>query len=133
MMRFLSVSLAVLAALPVLAQEAGIALPSGRVVSFHDVVHGAQGPGGLTVRFRFIEADLAEVLDITPYEELEADMHFLCETYALGRISNIGPQPRSVIISISDRPVEFGAQDPDATQVFEAYRPEDGGCAWEEF
>ena len=120
-------------AAPALATAADLDLPSGRTVSFHDVIHGAPGPGGLTVRFRFIEADLRSVIDTTPYDELEADMHYLCENYALERISNIGPQPSSVMISISDRPVEFGAQDPDVAQVFEAYRPEDGACIWEGF
>ena len=120
-------------AAPAIAAAEDLDLPSGRTVSFHDVVHGAPGPGGLTVRFRFIEADLRAVVDATPYDELEADMHYLCESYALERISNIGPQPSSVMISISDRPVEFGAQDPDVAQVFEAYRPEDGACIWEGF
>lgn len=120
-------------AAPIFAAAESLDLPSGRTVSFHDVVHGAPGPGGLTVRFRFIEADLRQVIDTTPYDALETDMHYLCETFALERISNIGPQPSSVMISISDRPVEFGAQDPDVAQVFEAYRPEDGACIWEGF
>lgn len=121
-----------LAACPAVAEDA-LALPSGRAVTFLDVIQGAPGPGGLTVRFRFLEADLAQVLDATPYAELEADMHHLCESFALARISNIGPQPSTVMISISDRPVEFGAPDPEATQVFEAYRPQDGACIWEGF
>ncbi len=41
--------------------------------------------------------------------------------------------PAQIFISISDRPVEFGTKDPDAAQVFEAYRPEDGTCIWEGF
>lgn len=106
-------------------------LPSGREVAFHDVVWGQPGPTGLAVRFRFLEADLGTAVDTTPYESLEADMHFLCEDFALGRISNTGPQPATVMISISDRPVEFGAPDPEAVQVFEAYRPDDGTCIWE--
>lgn len=118
-------------ATPVLAEGAGIALPSGREVAFHDVVWGEPGPMGLTVRFRFLEPDLGAVLAATPYEELEADMVFLCESFALGRISNIGPQPSTVMVSISDRPVDFGEPNPDATQVFEAYRPENGACLWE--
>lgn len=112
-------------------QAGAIALPSGRAVSFHDVIQNEPGPTGLTVRFRFVEADLAEVLDVTPYEELEADMRYLCESYALGRISNTGPRPTGVVISISDRPVEFGAPDPDVAQVFEVYRPDGAACVWE--
>lgn len=127
-------ALALLITAPALAEGAGgIALPSGREVAFHDVIWGEVGPGGLTVRFRFLEADLAAVVDATPYDELEADMQFLCQDYALARIANTGPQPATIMVSISDRPVDFGAPDPAATQVFEAYRSEDGICIWEGF
>lgn len=134
MMTFPRFALALpLLTLPAFAAGSDLGLPSGRSVTFHDVIHGAPGPGGLTVRFRFIETDLRDVIDTTPYDELEADMHYLCETYALDRIPNIGPQPATVMISIADRPTEFGAQDPGVVQVFEAYRPEEGACLWEGF
>ena len=124
-------SFAALAA-PALA-EGAVALPSGRAVSFHDVIWGEPGPAGLTVRFRFLEPDLAAVIEATPYDTLEADMRALCETFALPRIANTGPQPSQIVVSISDRPVTFGEADPDATQVFEAYRPEGDTCIWEPF
>ena len=120
------VALALLAALPVAAQPAEIALPSGRIVTFHDVIEGEE-----VLRYRFIEPDLAMVVDVIGYEVLEADMRFLCETFALDLIE--GGMPTQIFISIADRPVAFGAPDPEATQVFEAYRPEDGTCVWEEF
>lgn len=110
-----------------------IALPSGRSVTFHDVIWGEPGPEGLTVRFRFLEPGLAEVIAATPYDELEADMRALCESYAIGRIANIGPQPAQIIVSISDRPVTFGEADPEAAQIFEAYRRDGETCIWEPF
>ena len=113
--------------------DGGIALPSGRVVSFHDVIWGEPGPAGLTVRFRFLEPDLAEVTETMAYVDREADMQFLCETYAQQRIANTGPQPRQVVISISDAPVAFGEANPAVTQVFEAYSFADGACSWEGF
>jgi hypothetical protein len=60
-------------------------------------------------------------------------MTFLSETFALPRLPNIGPQAQQVIISIADRPVKFGEPDPDAVQVFEAFRPEGKSCVWEGF
>lgn len=126
-------ALAVIGAAPALAEAGPIALPSGREVAFYDVVWGQPGPAGLAVRFRFLEADLGAVLDAIPYDQLEADMQYLCETYALERIANTGPQPATVMISISDRPVEFGSPDRQAVQVFEAYRPDGGSCVWEGF
>ena len=41
------------------------------------------------------------------------------------------PKPARVIVSMSDRPTEFGAAVPEATQFFEAYRIEKGVCIWE--
>ncbi len=126
MMRQSLIAFAVLVALPALAQEAGITLPSGRIVTPHDVI--AQDDA---LRYRFLEPDLGAVIDVVPYASLEADMRHLCETYALDLIEGVGPA--QIVISISDRPVEFGANDPDASQVFEAYRVEDRACIWEEF
>lgn len=126
-------SLATLVSAAAPAEAAEVSLPSGRAVVFHDVIWGEPGPAGLAVRFRFLDADLAQVLDAVPYEEIEADMAFLCETYALDRIANTGPQPHTVMISISDRPVDFGEPDPEATQIFEAYSPDNGRCYWEGF
>ncbi|SMH51373.1 DUF6497 family protein [Maritimibacter sp. HL-12] len=129
-----STALALLCAAPALAEDAGlIALPSGREVAFHDVIWGEPGPTGLTLRFRFIEPELERALETMNYDEQESDMAYLCETYALDRIASSGPQPSQVVISISDRPVEFGTADPEAVQVFEAYSPEADGCVWEGF
>ena len=58
-------------------------------------------------------------------------MEHLCNTYALPRVPNQGPRPSQIIISLSDRPVEFGTADPEATQFFEAYAVEDEACVWE--
>ena len=114
-----------LATAPTHAEEV-VTLPSGRIVTFHDVIETEDAS-----RYRFLEPDLAMVVDVIGYEVLEADMRYLCETFALDRIE--GGMPAQIFISISDRPVEFGVQNPDATQVFEAYRPEDGACIWEGF
>ena len=51
----------------------------------------------------------------------------------LAPTSHIGPQPNQVVISISDRPVDFGETDLEATQIFEAYRREGAECVWESF
>lgn len=125
MIRALLVALA-LAAHPARAQQPEIALPSGRIVMLHDVIVEADAQ-----RFRFLEPDLAMVIDFVPYDALEADMHYLCETWALDHLD--GATPALIHISIADRPVEFGTQDPEAAQVFEAYRPEGDTCIWEGF
>jgi len=110
-----------------------ISLPSGESVTFNDVIWGEPGPAGLTVRFRFLDPDLARRLDTEDFMALEQDTAFLCDTYALERIASTGPQPQQIVISISDREVAFGEPAPEAAQVFEAYSFDGSGCTWERF
>jgi hypothetical protein len=60
-------------------------------------------------------------------------MHHLCETYAVPRLAQTGPQPSQIVISFAQQETEFGIADPDITQFFEAYRVEDGTCILEFF
>jgi len=120
-------------ALPAIAREEAIAVPSGQELHFHEMIWGEPGPAGLTARFRFIAPGIAREGGSVDFVQAEPDMAYLCETYALPRLSDMGPQVAQVIISLSDRPVEFGTAMPDATQFFEAYQPENGACIWEGF
>lgn len=115
------------------AAQAPIDVPSGQLVTHHDTISGEQGPAGLTARFRFIAPQIAREGGTMPFELAAGDMDHLCETYALPRLSELGPQVAQIVITLMDRPVTFGQPDPDATQFFEAYRPEDGRCIWEGF
>ena len=115
------------------ADDVLIPVPSGQPVTYLDTVHNALGAEGLTIRFRFVAPEIAREGGAVPASVAQADMAFLCETYALPRVASTGPQPRQVIISLSDRPVPFGEPVPEATQYFEAYRPDGGTCIWEAF
>lgn len=129
--------------LPTLAQDTGATLingdgtlvpvPSGQEISFLDVVLNAPGPDGLTARFRFVAPAIAKDGGSIDFETASADMVHLCQNFALPRISNTGPQPSQIVISLSDRPVPFGEAAPDATQFFEAYSIRDNACIWEAF
>lgn len=118
----------VMLAAPVAAEE--IVTPSGMAVTWLETVHGAPGPEGLTARFRFLAPAIAGEVD---FDTAAADMHWLCESFALPRLSVLGPQPAQVVISLSDRDLPFGQTDPEAVQFFEAYRPEGEACIWEIF
>jgi hypothetical protein len=107
-----------------------IILPSGMAAELLDTIQDAPGPGGLTIRFRFLTPEIAGT---SADEQTLTDMTWLCETYALPRLPITGPAPEQVIVSLSDRPVEFGTTDPDATQFFEAFRPVGQACEWEVF
>ena len=113
--------------------EEPIEVPSGQEIAFVDMVHDAPGPDGLTYRFRFLAPDIARETGTVTADMAFDDMLTLCETFALPRMANPGPAPGQIIISLSDRPVEFGVQNPDATQFFEAFRPEGRQCIWEGF
>lgn len=113
--------------------EGALSVPSGQEISLEDVVWDAPGPGGLTVRFRFVTPAIGRAAATVDFDTASADMAWLCQNYALPRLPATGPQPSQIVISLSDRAVPFGEADPEATQFFEAYRVEDGACIWEMF
>jgi Family of unknown function (DUF6497) len=126
-----------LASVPVALAATGvddpIPVPSGQTVTYVDTISDAAGPSGLTVRFRFLAPAIArEGGTVTP-EAAQEDMLALCRTYALPRIASTGPQPQQIVVSLSDRPVEFGIPDEEATQFFDAYGIVDGDCILELF
>lgn len=110
-----------------------IEVPSGQEVSLLDVVLNAPGPDGLTARFRFVAPAIAKQGGTVDFETASADMIHLCQSYALPRISNVGPKPSQIVISMSDKPVPFGEAAPEITQFFEAYTVEGDACIWEAF
>lgn len=124
---------AILLASPAFGQEL-VPVPSGQPVTFLDAIWNEPGPAGLTARFRFVAPQIAQQGGTVDFDTASADMEALCNTYALPRIeTTTGPRPAQVVISLSDRPVEFGVISPDATQFFEAYSIVDGACVWEAF
>ena len=105
-------------------------MPSGQQVRFVDVIRDAEGYG-LAYRFRFVAPGIAG--GALPFDEVAADMEFLCNSYAIPRLPEIGPRPSHIIISLSEAETEFGVAAPEITQYFEAYTVEDGLCIWEVF
>lgn len=110
-----------------------IAVPSGQVVTLQDVIWNAPGPDGLVARFRFVAPAIARDGGTVNFEVASADMAALCQTYALARLSEFGPAPVQVIISLADQPLPFGEAAPEATQFFEAYSLDGNTCIWEAF
>lgn len=118
---------------PPLFAEEKIEVPSGQDMSFVDMVHDAPGPDGLTYRFRFLAPDIARATGTVTADMAFDDMLALCEAFALPRLAANAPVPGQIIISLADRPVDFGVPNPEATQFFEAFRPEGPTCIWEGF
>ncbi len=107
--------------------ETVITLPSGKTAEWLDVVSDTAGVEGATARFRFIDRSLRTG------EDRSEDMQSLCDTFALERATGMVPAPRQIVITLADRPVPFGEADPEAVQLFEAYRLENAACIWEMF
>lgn len=114
------------------AGQVTVDVPSGQAVTLSEVLLD-ENPGALWVRFRFIAPQIAAEGGDIPYEIAGPDMDHLCDTVAIPYLDQHGIDPARVVISLSDRAVEFGASEPGATQFFESYRVEDGACIWEEF
>jgi len=134
MSRFATITAASSIALPAAAQEEveplRVKLPSGLEAELLEVLSGPSA-SGLVYRFRFVAEGF------TPSDEtvelVQLDLQYLCDAYALGRLPELGPKPSQIIISLADRPTEFGMADSRARQVFAAFSPVGSACIWEMF
>lgn len=117
-------------AAPALAEDMP-AVPSGQAVTPLDVIRDAAGPAGLTLRFRFVAPAIAREGGTVDAEAALSDMQALCDGYVLPRLAEEPEAPAQVIVTLADRPTEFGQPAPEATQYFEAFRPDPAGCVWE--
>jgi hypothetical protein len=82
------------------------------------------------LRLRFLRPDLAGTED---FVAIEAQMAALCRQFALPLIAAEGWPVREIVVSLAERALPVGVFDPEVMQIFEAYRPENGDCIWEEF
>ena len=114
-----------------------VAVPSGQQVVLSEVLLD-DSPGALWARFRFVAPGISRGLagsdgSGVDFQQSAADMEHLCGALALDYLRQHDLTPSMVVISFSDRPVEFALPDPEATQFFEAYRPSGDRCIWEAF
>jgi len=116
---------------PAVAQTA-IAVPSGQPVTLSEVLVD-DATGEIWARFRFVAPDIARDRGLVDYDTAAGDIDHLCQNLAIPYLDLHGLSVARIVISLSDRALEFGASDPDATQFFEAFRQEYGRCIWEEF
>lgn len=111
-----------------------ITVPSGQSVTFMDIIRGEDSAVGTAIRYRFLAPGIARSDGSVAFMQAEEDMVVICQDYVLPQIHVApGEMPDQIIIVLADRPTVHGIADPEATQFFEAYRPEDGLCIWEGF
>jgi len=108
-----------------------LGLPSGLMPELHEVLIDEVNAESWA-RFRLLAPEIARARPEAPdYFALEADFPLLCRALALPYLTEYALSPDKIAISLSDRVVEFGTTDPDATQYFELFRLENGDCIWE--
>ncbi|WP_324751632.1 DUF6497 family protein [Roseovarius sp. Pro17] len=108
-----------------MAQDS-LQLPSGAQAQLYEVI----GQGTAEVRLRYVSAGFDPRGADT--ELLLADMTFICETNVLEGASQYDT-PQNVIVSLADRPSEFGVLNTEVQQIFEAFSVDDNTCIWEAF
>ncbi|MCR9126707.1 MAG: DUF6497 family protein [Rhodobacteraceae bacterium] len=108
------------------------ALPSGQMVELSEVLHQT-ATDGLWLRFRYVAPSIARSGGTVTAADALADMAVLCAETAVPYARDQGLKPRRVVISMADRPVAFGAAEPEATQYFELFRLAGTRCIWEAF
>lgn len=112
---------------------AEISVPSGQPVTLFEHFLETQEDGTTWYRLRYIAPQIARETGSVTYAAAEEDFLHLCTNDALVRLTEAGAEAGTIVISLMDRPVEFGASDPQATQFFEAFRRENATCIWEGF
>ncbi len=110
---------------PGFAQE----LPSGLSAELREVLL-EDVSGEAWARFRFVTPGIKD--GAVSYFEAQNDFPVLCTDLALPYLAENAIEASKIMISLSDRFVEFGTSDPDATPACSAIHHENGDCIWEE-
>lgn len=115
--------------------QAPLTLPSGVMATPHDQILDEKAGA---IRLRYLVPDLAEPASLYAGdpERVYEDMLWLCET----QLRTLYPPPgdprddgwSSIVITLMDRPVEFGVIVPEAVQLFEGFSLTMDGCDFED-
>lgn len=136
MIRGAAFALALVMAQPASSQdetkEGRLVLPSGLTAQLQEMLTSApERPGGGPVyRFRFVGPDFTGAEDVA---RVTKDLEYLCNVFAVPRLPASGPSPGRIVVSLADKPSEFGMFDPGVMQVFESFSVQDQACIWEMF
>jgi hypothetical protein len=110
--------------------DVGAVLPSGGVARLQELRTDATD-GGVILRFRYVSEGFDP--QAIAAQTVADDLHHLCVAHALPALREAGLEAGQVIISLADKPGEFGVADPEIRQVFEAFTINGDRCIWELF
>lgn len=123
-------SVLVLAMLAAPALRADVDLPSGLEAALLEGFVEVQPDGARWARFRYVMPALAQEAG---FDQVQGDFGALCEGQALPMLAAAGEVVAMVVVSLMDKPLEFGQSDPGTVQYFESFAIREGRCIWEEF
>ena len=107
-----------------------ISVPSGAEIALYDVILEADAQ---IARFRFVMPDIAVGGGRKAFSDVIDDLQFVCDSVIVPALHANGWSAGEVVVSVSDRPVDFGVYDPQVTQFFQPFRMEVDACIWEDF
>ncbi len=113
------------------AQGAPLVLPSGIEARFHDTIWDEDLSA---IRLRYVVPQLSEPESLYQADALRVfdDMQWLCETQMTSLFDNwLTVQDEGwemVVVTLMDRPIEFGARDAETIQLFEWFAVTMDGC-----
>ena len=113
------------------ALRAEVALPSGLEAALLEGFVEVQPDGARWARFRYVMPALGGA--DAGFDAVQADFVTLCEVQARPMLKDAGEEVALVIVSLMDKPLEFGQSDPGTVQYFESFVIRDDRCIWEEF
>lgn len=116
-----------------LGDGAMIDVPSGQKVVLLDIIWNSEGPDGTAPRFRFVAPAIARDGGAVDFDAAERDLQSLCEGFVLSKLAEKGTEAPLVLLTMTDREVEFGVSDPLSTQYVDAFSIDGTTCIREIF
>ncbi|MBT0956017.1 hypothetical protein IV417_01340 [Alphaproteobacteria bacterium KMM 3653] len=130
-MRPLWLALAALGAgMPAQAQE----LPAGWA-QLYDVQFVAVSGGGVpALVLRYLAPEIGREGGSLSYDDVAPELDEICNgdgILAAASVAALGQPIAEIVVTVMDRPIEWGTADPEATMFREAYLLGEEGCQWQ--
>ncbi|WP_246227779.1 DUF6497 family protein [Roseobacter ponti] len=105
-------------------------VPSGQAMDLFEVLVD-RVDAETWIRFRFVAPSIARARGEISFFDVQDDFEHLCTRVALPYLKERDLSADAVVVSLLDRPAEFGQADDTLTQFIEVFRIKNGICAWE--
>lgn len=89
-----------------------------------------QDEGALRIYYLGVIAPEIALNGAIKFEQANADIDALCETYVLDRATDIEEPADEVVIRMMEKAVKYGETNPEVRQYMGFYDVSEGRCAW---